>query len=108
MLYMQYSAYTTAHDDYVNYQALYASETNTALIADYKAQKQTSHEDMMNANDAMKAMAGVAGAVWIANAVHAYIVGPKTSQTALHETPVRLAYDPHTDQVQFSFSIPLD
>lgn len=108
IIYMQYSAYTTAHDDYVNYQALYTSETNTALIAEYKAQKQTSHADMESANDAMKAMAGVAGAVWIANAVHAYMVGPKTSQTALHEMPVRLAYDPHTDQVQFSLSIPLD
>ena len=108
IIYMQYSAYKTAHDDYVNYQALYTSETSTALIAEYKVQKQTSHADMVSANDAMKAMAGVAGAVWIANAVHAYIVGPKTNQTALHEMPVRLAYDPHTDQVQFSLSIPLD
>ncbi len=108
IIYMQYNAYTTAHDDYVNYQDLYTSETNTVLIAEYKAQKQTSHEDMESANDAMKAMAGIAGAVWISNAVHAYIVGPKTSQTTLHETPVRLVYDPHTDQVQFSLSIPLD
>jgi hypothetical protein len=63
---------------------------------------------MESANDAMKAMAGIAGAVWIANAVHAYMVGPKTNQTALHEMPIQLAYDHHTDQVQFSLSIPLD
>ena len=109
IIYMQYSAYKTAHDDYVNYQDLYTSETSTALIAEYKVQKQISHADMVSANDAMKSMAGIAAAVWIANAVHAYMVGPKPGVTAAYnETPVQLAYDPHTDQVQFSLSIPLD
>ena len=109
IIYMQYSAYKTAHDDYVNYQDLYTSETSTALIAEYKVQKQISHADMVSANDAMKSMAGIAAAVWIANAVHAYMVGPKPGVTAAYnETPVQLAYDPHTDQVQLSLSIPLD
>ena len=109
IIYMQYSAYKTAHDDYVNYQDLYTSETSTALIAEYKVQKQISHADMVSANDAIKSMAGIAAAVWFANAVHAYMVGPKPGVTAAYnETPVQLAYDPHTDQVQFSLSIPLD
>jgi len=109
IIYMQYSAYKTAHDDYVNYQDLYTSETSTALIAEYKVQKQISHADMVSANDAIKSMAGIAAAVWFANAVHAYMVGPKPGVTAAYnETPVQLAYDPHTDQVQLSLSIPLD
>ena len=108
IIYMQYSAYKTAHDDYVNYQDLYTSEMSTALIAEYKVQKQISHADMVSANDAMKSMAGIAAAVWIANAVHAYMVGPKPGVTAAYnETPVQLAYDQQTDQFQLSLSIPL-
>ncbi|MCH7613130.1 MAG: hypothetical protein IIB45_07200 [Candidatus Marinimicrobia bacterium] len=108
LIFMNYSNYKTAFDDYNNYQTLYTNETDPALIAQYKAQSQTSHNDMDNANDALKTMAGIAGAVWLANAVHAYIVGPKPNQTALNEMPIQLAYDKHTDQFQFSLSIPLD
>jgi hypothetical protein len=64
---------------------------------------------MESANDAMKSMAGIFGAVWIANAVHAYITGPKPGVTAAYnETPVQLAYDHYADQFQLSFSIALD
>jgi TM2 domain-containing membrane protein YozV len=108
LIFMNYSNYQTANDDYNNYQTSYVNETDPALIAEYKAQSQTSYADMESANDAMKSMAGIAAAVWIANAVHAYMVGPKPGVTAAYnETPVQLAYDQQTDQLQLSLSIPL-
>jgi hypothetical protein len=63
---------------------------------------------MENANSSMEIMVAVFGTVWIANAVHAYMVGPKQNETAFKDVPVRLAYDQHTNQVQFALSIPLD
>ena len=108
LIFMNYSDYQTAYDDYNNYHTAYVNETDPALIAEYKAQSQTSYADMESANDAMKSMAGIAAAVWIANAVHAYMVGPKPGVTAAYnETPVQLAYDQQTDQFQLSLSIPL-
>ena len=108
LIFMNYSNYQTANDDYNNYHTAYVNETDPALIAEYKAQSQTSYADMESANDAMKSMAGIAAAVWIANAVHAYMVGPKPGVTAAYnETPVQLAYDQQTDQFQLSLSIPL-
>ena len=109
LIFMNYSNYQTAQDDYNNYHTSYVNETDPELIAEYRAQSQTSYADMESANDAMKSMAGIAAAVWIANAVHAYMVGPKPGVTAAyHETPVQLAYDHHADQFQLSFSIALD
>ncbi len=108
LIFMNYSNYQTANDDYNNYHTAYVNETDPALIAEYKAQSQTSYADMESANDAMKSMAGIAAAVWIANAVHAYMMGPKPGVTAAYnETPVQLAYDQQTDQFQLSLSIPL-
>ncbi len=108
LIFMNYSNYQTAFDDYNNYQNLYSTETDPTLIAQYKAQSQSSHTDMDNANNTIKTMTAVAGAVWFANIVHAYIVGPKTGETAYDEIPLQLAYDQQTDQIQFSLSIPLD
>ena len=108
LIFMNYSNYQTAYDDYNNFHTSYDNETDPVLIAEYKAQSQTSHADMESANNAMKTMAGIAAAVWIANAVHAYMVGPKPGVTAAYnETPVQLAYDQQTDQFKLSLSIPL-
>jgi hypothetical protein len=56
----------------------------------------------------MQIMIAILGTVHIASAVHAYMVGPKPNETAFHEMPFQLAYDHHTNQVQFALSIPLD
>ena len=108
LIFMNYSNYQTAYDDYNNYQSLYNNETDPDLIAQYKTQSQSSHTDMEAANDAMKTMIGIAGAVWVANAVHAYIIGPKAGETAYGETPVQLVFDQQVNNLQLSFSIPLD
>ena len=108
LIVMNYSNYKTAYDDYNDYHTSYANATDPVLIAHYKTQSQNSHENLESAMDDMKTMVSIAGVVWIANAVHAYIVGPKSEVTAYNEIPLQLAYDQNTDQFKLSVSIPLD
>ena len=108
LIVMNYSNYKTANEDYNYYQTSYSNATDPALIAQYKAQSQTSHENIESAMDDMKTMASIAGVVWIANVIHAYMVGPKLEVTAYNEIPLQLAYDQYTDQFKLSVSIPLD
>ncbi|MFQ6678818.1 MAG: CsgG/HfaB family protein [Fidelibacterota bacterium] len=108
LIYLNYTNYTTAFDDFNNYETLYSNETDPQLIAQYKVKSQNSHADMDNANQNIKTMAAAAGAVWIVNVIHAYMVGPKSGETAYDEIPLQMAYDRQTDQMQFSLSIPLD
>ena len=108
LIVMNYSNYKTANEDYNYYQTSYSNATDPALIAQYKAQSQTSHENIESAMDDMKTMASIAGAVWIANVVHAYMVGPKSEVTAYNEIPLQMAYDQNTDQFKLSISISLD
>ena len=108
LIVMNYSNYKTAYDDYNDYHTSYANATDPVLIAHYKTQSQNSHENIESAMDDMKTMASIAGVVWIANAVHAYIVGPTSEETAYNEIPLQLAYDQNTDQFKLSVSIPLD
>lgn len=108
LIVMNYSNYKTAYDDYNDYHTSYANATDPVLIAYYKTQSQNSHENIESAMDDMKTMASIAGVVWIANAVHAYIVGPTSGETAYNKIPLQLAYDQNTDQFKLSVSIPLD
>ena len=108
LIVMNYSNYKTAYDDYNDYHTSYANATDPVLIAHYKTQSQNSHENLESAMDDMKTMASIAGVVWIANVVHAYMVGPKSEVTAYNEIPLQLAYDQNTDQFKLSVSIPLD
>ena len=108
LIVMNYSNYKTANDDYNDYHTSYANATDPVLIAYYKTQSQNSHENIESAMDDMKTMASIAGAVWIANVVHAYMVGPKSEVTAYNEIPLQMAYDQNTDQFKLSISISLD
>jgi hypothetical protein len=108
LIVMNYSNYKTAYDDYNDYHTSYDNATDPVLIAHYKAQSQNSHENIKSAKDGMINMAGIAGVVWIANAVHAYVTAPYITQTAYNEIPLQLAYDQNTDQFKLSVSIPLD
>jgi len=105
LIVMNYSNYKTAYEDYNDYHTSYANATDPVLIAHYKTQSQNSHENIESARDGMINMAGIAGVVWIANAVHAYVVAP---YIAYNEIPLQLAYDQNTDQFKLSVSIPLD
>ena len=108
LIVMNYSDYKTANDDYNYYYTSYANATDPVLIAHYKTQSQNSKKNLESARDDMINMVGIAGVVWIANVIHAYMVGPKLEVTAYNEIPLQLAYDQYTDQFKLSVSIPLD
>ena len=105
LIVMNYSNYKTAYDDYNDYHTSYDNATDPVLIAHYKTQSQNSHNNIESARDGMINMAGIAGVVWITNAVHAYVTAP---YIAYNEIPLQLAYDQNTDQFKLSVSIPLD
>ena len=125
LLFSTYSAHQSATTDYNNYQQLYLIETDIALIMEHKQNRDNSMTDIDAANGQMVVLGGIAGAVWIANVVHAYMVGPGSEkkkkekkekksepepaveEQALSKVDIKLAYDPTRQQTQLQFSIPL-
>jgi len=101
------SAYTTATDDFNNYQNLYNTERDPVMIADYRSKINTSHDDIKSNKDLMDQMATAAIGIWAINAVHAFLIKPD-NVTASKEPLLRLAYDPQTKSPQLRFSIALD
>ena len=81
--------------------------------------------DIEAANGQIAVLGSIAGAVWIASVVHAYMVGPGSEkkkkekkekksepepaveEQALSKVDIKLAYDPTLKQTQLKFSIPL-
>lgn len=109
LIYTSYSSYQKATDNYNTYVERYNQSTNPTEISDYKDKVKISHGDIETSNDQMKLFASVAAGLWLANAVHAYLVGPKgASGRAYTEPSLKLAYDPHTRQAQVRFEIALD
>jgi len=101
------SAYTTATDDFNNYQNLYNTEKDPVMIADYRSKVNSSHDDIQSNKDLMNQMATAAIGIWAINAVHAFLIKPD-NVTASKESPIKLAYDPKTLSPQLRFSIALD
>ena len=125
LLYSTYSAHQSATTDWNNYQQLYLNERDIALLLEHKQNRDNSMADIEAANGQLALLAGIASSVWIANAVHAYLVGPGSEkkkkdkkekkaepgpaveEQVLSRVDIKLAYDPALQQTQLKFSIPL-
>jgi len=125
LLYSTYSTHQSATTDWNNYQQLYLNERDIALLLEHKQNRDNSMADIEAANGQLALLAGIASSVWIANAVHAYLVGPGSEkkkkdkkekkaepepaveEQALSRVDIKLAYDPALQQTQLKFSIPL-
>ena len=126
LLYSTYSAHQSATTDWNNYQQLYLNERDIALLLEHKQNRNNSMTDIEAANGQLALLAGIASSVWIANVVHAYMVGPGSEkkklekqkkepeeaepaveEQALSRVDIKLAYDPALQQTQLKFSIPL-
>ena len=125
LIYSTYSAHQSATTDWNNYQQLYLNERDIALLLEHKQNRDNSMADIEAANGQLALLAGIASSVWIANAVHAYLVGPGSEkkkkdkkekkaepepaveEQALSRVDIKLAYDPALQQTQLKFSIPL-
>ena len=101
------SAYTTATDDFNNFQNLYNTEKDPLMIADYRSKVNSSHDDIKSNKDLMNQMAMAAGGIWALNVIHAFLIKPD-NVTASKEPLLRLAYDHQTKSPQLRFSIALD
>jgi hypothetical protein len=125
LIYTTYSTYQSALTDYDNYQQLYHNETDIVLIGEYRDNRDNSLTDIRSANDQITLLGGIAATVWVANAVHAYLVGPGSKkkkkekkekkvepeptaqEQALSRVDINLAYDPTLQQAQLKLSVPL-
>ena len=109
LIYTNYTIYQAALDDYNTSMDLYRSETDVKQIADYKSQARESHKEMDSANEEIRMLTTVAGGLWLANALHAFLVGPKReSVDAYKKSFLKLAYDPFTRHTQLRWEIALN
>jgi len=127
LLYSTYSTHQSATTDWNNYQQLYLNERDIALLLEHKQNRDNSMADIESANGQLALLAGIASSVWIANAVHAYMIGPGSEkkkkdkedkksepepeppveEQALPKVDIKLDYDPTLQKTQLKFSIPL-
>jgi TolB-like protein len=125
LIYSTYSEHQSATTDWNNYQQLYQNERDVVLVMEHRQNRDNSMADIEAANGQIAVLGSIAGAVWIANVVHAYMVGPGSEkkkkekkekksepepaveEQALSKVDIKLAYDPTLKQTQLKFSIPL-
>ena len=126
LIYAAYSGYQSATNDYDNHQGLYQAETDIDLIVEHKQNRDNSKAEIESANGQLTILAGIAGTIWAASAVHAYLNGPGSEkkkrekkekkaepepaveEQALSRVDINLAYDPTLQQAQLKFSVPLN
>jgi len=126
LIYAAYSGYQSATNDYDNHQVLYRAETDIDLIIEHKQNRDDSKAEIESANGQLTILAGIAGTIWAASAVHAYLNGPGSEkkkrekkqkkakkesaveEQALSRVDINLAYDPTLQQAQLKFSVPLN
>jgi len=105
LIYAGYNSYQTANDDYNRFTNLYNNETDTDLIAEYRAKAEKSHSDIETATEMIKTMTSVAAAVWIGNAQQTYLSWP--SKENKKTAAVGLRFNRDTKQVQLNWYITL-
>jgi hypothetical protein len=126
LIYVAYSTYQSATDEYDNHHALYQAATDNDLILQHKQNRNDSKTDIEDANGQITILAGIAGTIWAVSAVHAYLNGPGSEkkkrekkkaepepepaeqEQALSRVNINLAYDPTLQQTQLKFSVPLN
>ena len=69
--------YNTASKNFIKYQKDYNSTDDEKEIARYRALAISEHAKHIRYNNLMIAFASITGTTWMANSVHAWIVGPR-------------------------------
>lgn len=108
LIYTSYNTYQSAYDDYNRFMDLYGQETDVLRIAEHKAKARESHDHMDSANEQIRMLTGVAGGLWVANVLHALIMGPRRQPGNVYKEPaLKLVYDPNTRMTQLEWRIAL-
>ena len=107
------SEYDESLSDYNNYQTLYWTETDVALLLLYKEKRDDSRKDMDAANTNYQVFSGLLAAGWLYSAVSSYLEGPGTSKysqrkrQALSKMNMNVAFNHEQQNMQLKFSVPL-
>lgn len=107
------STYDESLSDYNNYQTLYWTETDVALLLLYKEKRDASRKDMDAANTNYQVFSGLLAAGWLYSAVSAYLEGPGTpkylqrKRQALSRMDMNVAFNHEQQNMQLKFSVPL-
>jgi len=107
LAYLSYSSYQTSYDDVTNFNAQYRSAVDPDQIMTLKAQSEQAESDVTAAKDQFNTVILAAGGLYVANVVHAFLIGPK-KDTAAKKSKIDLVYHPELKQPQLRFSIALD
>ena len=107
------SQYDESLSDYNNYQTLYWTETDVALLLLYKEKRDASRKDMDAANTNYQVFSGLLAAGWLYSAVSSYLEGPGTSKYSqrkrqdLSKMNMNVAFNHEQQNMQLKFSVPL-
>ena len=107
------SEYDESLSDYNDYQTLYWTETDVALLLLYKEKRDASRKDMDAANTNYQVFSGLLAAGWLYSAVSSYLEGPGTSKysqrkrQALSKMNMNVAFNHEQQNMQLKFSVPL-
>ena len=107
LAYLSYSSYQTSYDDVTNFNAQYRSAVDPDQIMTLKAQSEQAESDVTAAKDQFNTVILAAGGLYVANVVHAFLIGPK-KDTAAKKSKIDIVYHPELKQPQLRFSIALD
>ena len=109
VIYTNYTSYQSACDDYKEYVDLYRKETDASRIVEYKTQAKETLDNINTTSEQIRMLTRMAGGLWMANVLHALIVGPKWQSSNVDKMPsLELTYDPSTHQTQLRLKIVLD
>jgi len=109
MTYKSNTDYLAAEKNYLKYHALYNQSTDTDLIAAYRKKSTDYHTTMKSVNSTTTRYVGLAGGIWLLNALHAYIVGPRPDEeTAGMIDYLAVSYDPTTHATRIKWEMALD
>ena len=101
------SDYTSFQSEYNTQLANYQAATVPDEIASYKVLVDQARLDMNNANDQLVLFSSAAAGIWVLNALHAVLTGPKMADSGEKKSPVRLAFDPVTNQTKIEWRLNL-
>ena len=107
LAFSSYSAYSKAKSDLVSFNEQYRNVSDPLQITDLRAKTLQAEADQISSNDQMTMMIYVAGGIWAANVVHAFLTGPQ-SEIASKKSGFNIVYHPEMLQPQLRFSIALD
>jgi len=101
------SDYATFQSEFDAQLANYNAATVPEEIASYKVLVDQARTDMNGANDQLVLFSSAAAGVWVVNALHAFLTGPTFADSGREGPPVRIAFDPMTNQARLEWRIDL-